>query len=1126
MDDSRKEWLVLFITTLAGLACILQNHVGGWEFWVPWVLFAAGIVLWWIHFTERISPDTRIILYFVYAAFLLFYHGAHDTGLFDISVSALLFMVVFSLADHIYMLNLILLEYIAVMALQFWFLYNSGIEEPSSFMKMRIVYHVGTVLVMYFFSRISVKHRVSENERIERWQESARNNDSDMQDFLSNISHELRTPVNVINGMTMLLLRDGESEGVHSVQDAGIRLAHQIEDIQDYTEIRRNELVLEEDDYRVDSLINDVLQSYDAIYKRPKPELNIEVSPETPAALRGDIRKIRKIFRHLLDNAVKFTRRGGITVKVFTLTPEKGTNLVIEVTDTGIGMTRAEMARASRGLYQANKKRNRSTGGIGIGLAIVYGFVHKMGGFVMINSEKGSGTTVRVTIPARVTDPSPCQLIKQESGSNISVCSGQETGKLSFPGVRALIVDDEPMNLVVATGLLRERGMIPDTAGSGMEAIQMFETGDYDIIFMDHMMPEMDGVEAMRQIRRVAAVQEKNVVIVALTANVLSGAREMFQKEGFDGFIAKPIDMGELEHVMKHVLPDDLIVNLQNGLYQREGGTAADPAKGLEEKAGVSRGSEAAEASVGTESKKAVAILTGSMTDLPAHVREELQIGIIPSKIYTDKGTFYDNIDIDCEEVLRYMGDKLKPVSSDAPGVDEYISFFSAELKKAHHLIFITMTPSSSHEYGRATKAAESLDHVTVINSECVSSATGILAMIAAKLAKQDLPVEQIIAEVEAAKKYINCSFVIKTTDVMARRKRISPAMNNLLKTLWLRPMLQTKNDELKVGRMLLGNVKSCYEKYIRVALPKGRTPDTSFAFATYAGMDEEDLLWIEEELKKRGRFARVIFQKASAGITTNCGEGSFGILYLTKSDRDYQLGAFFDRPQDPGNDMEDALDQLETDQKEEPDFYAQIREAVLSPQNEEKWYEKLEGIDQNAALKNSGSEEAFRTVLKIFYDSIPKKSEEIDGYYTAGDWENYTIKVHALKSSAKLIGAMELADMAQSLENAGKAGDVTFIDINHKSFLNEYHKYSDRLSGYFEDTGEEKEKVSVDDDALQRMYEDVRKAAEEMDCDAVDEVVARLSEIAPPESERERIEAIIQSADSFDYDGIIRALQ
>lgn len=658
---------------MAGIACILQNYFGGWDFWVPYVVLVGMILLWWIHIAKKMEARHRVNLYFAFAAFLLFYHGIHETSLFDISVSVTLFMVTFTIADRIRLLNLILAEYVVVMGIQLWFLYSESAFDMSGFEIMRIVYHVATVLTMYLFSRITVNHRVAEQERTEKWQKSVDENKHDMEDFLANISHELRTPVNVISGMTTLMQKRDDSEELVSIQEAGIRLAHQIEDIQDYTEIKRGELLIEEDNYMCISLINDVVANYNAHHMKNDLELIVDLDPNTPNMLRGDIEKIHKLFRHLLDNAIKFTRRGGVYIRVFSVPQEYGVNLVIEMSDTGIGMTRAALSQVSKGMYQANKKRNRSTGGIGIGLPIVYGLVHKMNGFVKITSARRKGTTVRISLPQTVVDPAPCLSVKdgvrdgivfyiksekykvpeiREFYRNMSInlatglgaklypanelrelerlindlsvsyiFTGEEeyevdretidglaaegykvivlanpgfqaspgkgilvmpkplygfpvvrilngetedftdesTGALSFEGVRSLVVDDEPMNLVVATGLLREYKIEADTAESGKQAIEKYRDGEYDVVFMDHMMPGMDGVEAMKRIRQEAAGSGRNPVIIALTANALSGAKEMFIREGFDGFIAKPIDVGEFERVMKRLLPEELI---------------------------------------------------------------------------------------------------------------------------------------------------------------------------------------------------------------------------------------------------------------------------------------------------------------------------------------------------------------------------------------------------------------------------------------------------------------------------------------------------------------------------------------------------------------------------------------
>ncbi len=675
MDEIRSERLIIVVATLAGIACILQIFFGDWEFWVPGVIAVATVILWALHVLQKLDRSTRISLYFSYAAFLAFYHGIHEESLFDVSLSFALLLATVTITNRLELLNLSVTVYAIVLCVQFYYMYITDTLDLSRSAVTRTSFQIFTIVILYFIGRIAVAARVSEKEKTKKWMEAAKTNDNDMEDFLSNISHELRTPINVISGMTALMQKNYDNKELVSIQEAGVRLANQIEDIQDYTELKRGEIVLEEENYMCVSLINDVVSYYNSIYKENNLELIIDLAPETPSMLCGDIRKFHKIFRHLLDNSIKFTRNGGVYIKVFSVPHEYGVNLTIEVTDTGVGMSRAEISRASKGLYQANKQRNRSTGGIGIGLPIVYGFVHKMGGFVLISSKKGHGTTVRISVPQKVIDSSPCLSIEQDSKEaivfyikpdkysvpevrdffrsmaiNISsglkrklysvndmnelekilsdssityIFTGQEEyssdrdvlDKLSrdgykvavsasagfnatpgsgvlvmpkplysfpvvrilngnkgfefcmtgegmlprFTGVSALIVDDEPMNLVVAGGILREYKMVPEMAESGREAIRKYEDGRYDIIFMDHMMPEMDGVETMKKIREIAAQTGRSPIIVALTANALSGSKEMFIREGFDGFIAKPIDMREFERVMKRVLPQSMI---------------------------------------------------------------------------------------------------------------------------------------------------------------------------------------------------------------------------------------------------------------------------------------------------------------------------------------------------------------------------------------------------------------------------------------------------------------------------------------------------------------------------------------------------------------------------------------
>ena len=676
MSQKNNEKFIMFVITLGSLGLIAEIVLMGWELWVPCFIIIGVVALWGMSLSERIEYDIRVLVYSGYAAMLLFYHGIHKTSFFDAGIVVILGMAAYSTLNKVYMMNIYLIEFFVVLLIHFLNLPGGDPIVYDRFNVSRILLHIAIVLLVYLICVRSINERLEDEEEKRVMGERIKQNDASMEDFLSNISHELRTPVNVVNGMSDLLIKRGVGYEADSIKNAGVRLAYQIEDIQDYTECKRQSVFLEEDNYMSISLINDVVTSFRMNSNAEDLEMVVDLSPKTPSMMRGDIKKLHKIFRHLLENAVKFTRAGGIYVKMYTEKTDYGVNLCIEMTDTGVGMNPGAIRAISEGMYQANKKRNRSSGGIGLGLYIVHGFAHRMGGFVKIESERKNGTTVRVTIPQKVVDDKPCLTLREtfdgsvlfhvrpdkykvpklrdfyrNMASNLAsgirvplyaaetvyeverlkekmkvthIFMGQDeyeenrgyfeelakediviavsadpglkvpensrvmfmpkplyaypiinilnegwnaggTGNQGstetpvFKDVRALVVDDEPMNIVVATSLFREYKMIVDTAGSGKEAIRKFRENDYDLIFMDHMMPEMDGVEAMKQIKAVAADLDRKIIVIALTANAVSGAREMFIREGFDGFIAKPINTSDYERVMLRVLPADRI---------------------------------------------------------------------------------------------------------------------------------------------------------------------------------------------------------------------------------------------------------------------------------------------------------------------------------------------------------------------------------------------------------------------------------------------------------------------------------------------------------------------------------------------------------------------------------------
>ena len=678
MDDNtkltaRSQNVVLTIISISCIGAIIECVSQGWELWVIPLIAIGVIACWGIHVTHYSGQKNRENFYLIFSMLVAFFHGIHDTSFFDLVVISALLMVTAAVLGRRDFLLLLLLEFVCLML---WQTIMARINNTIVFDDLnisRIMLHFVAEICIYA-SLLELLRNLSKVEKsLETMQKGEEAEHIGMEDFLVNISHELRTPVNVINGMSALILKKEEREDVVSISDAGRRLSHQIEDIQDYSEIQRGDAVLEIDRYAITSLLNDLVSNFSSMVERRDLEFVVDLDPNVPAMLKGDVKKIKKIITHLLDNAFKFTREGGVNLKVFSIKKDYGVNLVMEVTDTGIGMTEKDMDKVSKGDYQSNKKRNRSTGGIGLGLSIVYGFARLMDGFVTIESVRKRGTIVRVSIMQEVLDPTPCLLVRAkkligiafhvypdkydnaqvrsfyttmatnfamalrlnlyaaptfgelkklvnsgnithifmseeeyrsedayfdelaDNGITVTVCArhdfavnkgskvilmpkplygypcarilngeidnldllaGEEKKNLNLEGVKALIVDDEPMNLVVASGLLKEYKMIIDTADSGKEALHKYEEEDFDVIFMDHMMPEMDGIEAMRKMRFIAEQKGRKFRIVALTANAISGAREMFLREGFDGFISKPINISDFERVMGRVMSE------------------------------------------------------------------------------------------------------------------------------------------------------------------------------------------------------------------------------------------------------------------------------------------------------------------------------------------------------------------------------------------------------------------------------------------------------------------------------------------------------------------------------------------------------------------------------------------
>lgn len=378
--------------------------------------------------------------------------------------------------------------------------------------------------------------------------------------FLSNMSHEIRTPMNAILGMSEFILRESQDEGskeyAQQIKTAATSLLTIINDILDFSKMEAGKMEIVNADYQLASIINDVVALISYRIQGKMVEFHLDISDDMPSVLSGDSIRIKQIMINILNNAVKFTETGEIRLQIWHETLESPDDIMLHIVvqDTGIGIHKEEMDKLFISYSQTDVKKNHHLEGTGLGLAICKCLVELMQGDIKVESIYGEGTAVHACVCNKVVDPEPIgefQLSRAIDRDRIFHHS------FVAPNAKILVVDDNPVNLKVASGLMSCYGMDIMTVCTGAEALSLMDREHFDIVFIDYMMPNMDGAEVTRQIR--ANPKTKDAIVIVLTANAVVGAREMYMELGFNDFLAKPIEVEMLEDTLKRFLPEKLM---------------------------------------------------------------------------------------------------------------------------------------------------------------------------------------------------------------------------------------------------------------------------------------------------------------------------------------------------------------------------------------------------------------------------------------------------------------------------------------------------------------------------------------------------------------------------------------
>ncbi|MCH5257385.1 MAG: response regulator [Lachnospiraceae bacterium] len=706
-EQNKIERLIVGLFTLYGLSLCASFIRREEPVWLTGTVIILLVASWVIHISKFRNPRVRSTWISVIMQFAIILYATHVENLIDVAPTFMAVIVLMALFSHAGMLFLTLLSVV------FTVFYHGVIVGTFTNMPeseiMRLLPQLGNILCMELVLYIWIKNRNARQEQIYQVIDALIDAEKSKDDFLANVSHEIRTPVNTICGMSEMTLREHDPEKmrdeIFDIRDAGQNLMSLVSDILDFSQLQQGKMNIEEEAYNITSTINDVINMAMARKKNSQVELIVDCDANIPSVLLGDEKKIRRVIMNLVNNAIKFTNDGGIIIGIHARKEDYGINLCVSIKDTGIGISEEALEKIFESFSQVDSKRNRQEGGVGLGLPISRELLAKMGGTITVRSKLGKGSVFSFVVPQKVVDEKPIVQVENREKVNVaayfdmeqfdmmtirdeystliinmirqlrvkchvcrnlaelkrrdeidafthvfisleeyqededyfnelasrttvimvversnekyvdnpdiirlykpfyilpvvSILNGNREAvggkqmtrpnKFTAPDAHVLVVDDNRMNIRVVEGLLKEYQIKVTYATSGHEALEIIENMNYDFVFMDHMMPEMDGIETFHRIRDKAGRYYQQVPIIALTANAAPGNREMFLEEGFNDFVEKPLEVSVLERVLKRNLPEEKIIyhtrSLEEELESDGNGAewAADASKTIE----------------------------------------------------------------------------------------------------------------------------------------------------------------------------------------------------------------------------------------------------------------------------------------------------------------------------------------------------------------------------------------------------------------------------------------------------------------------------------------------------------------------------------------------------------------
>ncbi len=762
--------------------------------------------------------------------------------------------------------------------------YSYGYHHPESIVPMdsRLAAYLDSLFAMLavglaggIILKVQIKMFNTERSVAQEQQKELEQISESKNSFFASMSHELRTPINTIIGLNEMILRESREsvtkEYAQNIQSASKMLLNLINDILDLSQMEMKKMEIIPMEYKTLDLFDSLIDMIQVRLKEKNLDFLIDIDENLPSVLWGDVKRINQVILNILTNAAKYTNTGSVTLAAHMETAEgEMPRLKISVTDTGIGIRKEDLQYLYDSFKRADRRKNLKVEGSGLGLSITKQLVDIMDGEISVDSIYTRGSTFTVILPQKIVDNTPIGPVRFLSRHK----KGAPEYRQSFeaPEARILIVDDNEMNSMVESKLLKATKMKIDIAGSGAQCLEMTKRKYYHVILLDYMMPEMNGLQTLKQLRKQENGLCRDSAVVALSANSVAESGRKLLEEGFDGYLEKPIQGTALEAEILRFLPGDII----------EYHSAQDDEK---EEWDI----DAEIQQISRRRKKKVAITTDCISDLPDSLLEKYDIGVMYLYIQTASGRFSDTLEITSDDLLQYMTEDTGNIVSASVSVEEYEEFFAEMLTRAERVIHISMSGNIGQSYQTALTAAQGFDHVHVIDSAQVSCGQGLVVLYAGKLAMEGCSARDIREKVERIKGRISTHFFLPSVKIYSKRGYMNKMSARICELFQLHPVLKMRQGRLVMTGTEAGKMDSAKSRFLHWNLLHRKKISTDVIFISHAGCNVEQQNFIRREALRRIPFETVIMQRSSVSTACNTGIGTFGFaVYKNVEEGDF----------------------------------------------------------------------------------------------------------------------------------------------------------------------------------------------------------------------------------------------